>query len=184
MFETNLWNKNVVVPSPLYLGNGKLFVTTGYGGGSMMLKITAVNDSFAVDSIQQIKPEEGIASELQTPIFYKDHLFSILPKDAGPLRGQFVCYHPDDIRKPIWASGAANHFGFGPYLVADDKFIVLSDEGMLTIMQANTKELVQLAQAKILNGQDAWGPMALVNGRLVARDSRRMVCVDIRAAGL
>lgn len=181
MFETTLWNKNVVVASPVYLGNGKLFVTTGYGGGSMMLNINAENDSFEVDSVQQIKPEEGIASELQTPLFYEGHLYSVLPKDAGPLRSQFVCYRPDDIRKLVWASGATHRFGLGPYLVADDKFFILSDEGVLTVMKASTKEPVQLAQSKILNGHDAWGPMALVNGRLLARDSRRLVCVDVRA---
>ncbi len=181
IFETTLWNRNVVAPSPIYLGNGKLFVTSGYGAGSIMLNIKVENDSFAVESVQQVKPEEGIASEQQTPVFYKGHLFSILPKDAGSLRNQFVCYHPDDISKLVWASGTTSRFGLGPYLAADDKFFILSDEGVLTVMKASIKEPIQLAQSKILNGHDAWGPMAIVNGRLLARDSRRLVCVDIRA---
>ena len=181
IFETTLWNRNVVAPSPIYLGNGKLFVTSGYGAGSIMLNIKVENDSFAVESVQQVKPEEGIASEQQTPVFYKGHLFSILPKDAGSLRNQFVCYHPDDISKLVWASGKTSRFGLGPYLAADDKFFILSDEGVLTVMKASIKEPIQLAQSKILNGHDAWGPMAIVNGRLLARDSRRLVCVDIRA---
>ncbi len=183
LFETNVWNKNVVAPSPVYLGNGKLFVTSGYGAGSMILNIKFENGTFIVESVQQTKPEEGIASEQQTPIFYKGHLFSILPKDAGPLRNQFVCFHPDDISKLVWASGTTHRFGLGPYIIADDKFFILSDEGILTIMQASTKEPIQLAQSKILNGHDAWGPMAIVNGRLLARDSRHLVCVDVRALG-
>ena len=181
LFETGLWNKNVVAPSPLYLGDGKLFVTSGYGSGSMMLNITAENDTFAVESIQEVKPGEGIASEQQTPLWYDGHLFSILPKDAGPLRNQFVCYHPDDIRQLVWASGTTSRFGLGPYLMADGKFFIVSDEGVLTVMQASTKEPLPLAQSKILDGHDAWGPLAIVNGRLLARDSRRLVCVDIRA---
>ena len=65
--------------------------------------------------------------------------------------------------------------------MADDKFYILSDDGVLTVIKATPKEYVQLAQAKVLDGVDAWGPLALVDGRLLARDSRRLVCVDLRA---
>jgi outer membrane protein assembly factor BamB len=180
LFETTAWDRNVVAPSPVYLGNGKLFVTSGYGAGSMMLNITVENGNYSVEPVQEITPEEGIASEQQTPLFYDGHLFSILPKDAGPLRNQFVCYNPDDISKLVWASGKTHRFGLGPYLAADDKFYILSDEGELTVMQASTDGPVQLMQAKVLSGHDAWGPMAIVNGWLLARDSRRMVCIDVR----
>ncbi|MFC1607703.1 PQQ-binding-like beta-propeller repeat protein [Candidatus Latescibacterota bacterium] len=181
VFETKLWNKNVVAPSPVYLGDGRLFVTSGYGNGSMMLNISLHNETFEVESMQQVKPGGGISSEQQTPIFHDGHIFSILPKDAGSLRNQFVCYHPDDISTPVWFSGTTRRYGLGPYFIADGKFFILSDEGVLTVMKASTKEPVQLAQSKILDGHDAWGPMAIVNGRLLARDSRRMVCVDVRA---
>ncbi|MBA7590781.1 hypothetical protein ES708_32918 [subsurface metagenome] len=147
-----------------------------------MLNIKDENGAFIVESVQQIKPGEGISSEQQTPLFYDGHLFSILPKDAGPLRNQFVCYNQDDIGELVWASGTTHRFGLGPYILADDKLFILSDEGVLTVMQVSTKEPIQLTQAKILDGFDAWGPMALVNGRLLARDSHRMVCVDIRAS--
>lgn len=179
-FETNLWNKNVVAPSPVYLGDGRLFVTSGYGAGSIMLDIRLENGMYTVEEIMQVKPEEGIASEQQTPLYYDGRLFSIMPKDAGPLRNQFVCYDPGDISKLIWSSGAENRYGLGPYLIADGKFFILSDEGVLTIMEATARAPVLLSQTKILNGHDAWGPMAIVNGRLLARDSRRLVCVDVR----
>ncbi|MCP5102433.1 MAG: PQQ-like beta-propeller repeat protein, partial [bacterium] len=80
----------------------------------------------------------------------------------------------------LWASGKTNRFGLGPYIVADGKFFVLSDDGVLTIVKASTEEYIQLEQAKVLEGVDAWGPMAIVNGRLLARDSRRLVCIDLR----
>lgn len=179
LFETTLWNPIVMAPSPIYVGNNKIFLTAGYGTGSMLLNIKNENDSFTVELIQKIKPEEGIAAEQQTPIFYKGHLFSILPKDAGPLRNQYVCYHPDDIGKPVWISGKTNRFGLGPYLYADDKFFILSDDGVLTVIKASLNDYIQLAQSKILTGHDAWGPLAIVNGRLLARDSRRLVCVDL-----
>ncbi len=180
LFETDLWNKNVIAPSPVYLGDGRMFVTSGYGSGSMMLNIIESDGSFEVEDIDSIEPGEGICSEQQTPLFYDGHLFAILPKDAGPMRNQFVCYNPDDITTSVWTSGTTHRYGLGPYLMADGKFFILSDEGALTIMEATAREPVLLAEAKILDGHDAWGPMALVNGRLLARDSRRLVCIDIR----
>ena len=184
IFETNLFNKNVVAPSPIYLGDGRLFVTAGYGAGSVMLKLKLDGDSISAESLQTLKPGEGLASEQQTPIFYKEHLFSILPKDGGPLRNQLVCCHPDDLSKIVWSSGKTNRFGLGPYIVADGKFYILSDDGVLTVLRASTKEYIQLAQAKVLDGVDAWGPLAIVKGRLLARDSHRMVCIDVRAQSL
>jgi outer membrane protein assembly factor BamB len=146
-----------------------------------MVRIKDEDGVFSVEALQTIKPEEGMASEQQTPLFYSGHLFCILPKDAGPLRNQFVCCHPDDISRIVWLSGKTNRFGLGPYIVADGKFFILSDDGILTIARASAREYVQLAQAKILEGVDAWGPLAFVNGRLLARDSRRLVCIDLRA---
>ena len=181
LFESNLWNPNVIAPSPIQISDEKIFVTAGYGAGSVMLQVNEQAGQFTVDSLQSIKPDAGLASEQQTPIFYKGHLFSILPKDAGAERNQFVCSHPDDIKKIVWSSGKTNRFGLGPYILADEKFFILSDEGVLTMIEASTEKYIQLGQAKILDGHDAWGPLALVNGRLLARDSRRLVCVDLRA---
>lgn len=181
LFASNLWTHNVIAPSPVYLGEGRIFVTAGYGAGSMLLRLKPEGEGFSVESLQRLKSTAGLASEQQTPILYKGHLFSILPKDAGPLRGQFVCCHPGDCSRIIWTSGKTQRFGLGPYIAADGKFFILSDSGELTIIEAGTDGYIQLGQVKILDGVDAWGPMAIAAGRLLARDSRRLVCIDVRA---
>ena len=181
IFESNVFDHAVVAPSPVYIGNGKIFITAGYGAGSMMLQVKTNNGHYTIESVQQLKPDEGLASEQQTPVFFNGHLFSILPKDAGPRRNQFVSCKPSDYGKIIWSSGKTKRFGLGPYLVADDKFYILSDDGVLTIIKATGSKYDELAEFKILQGQDAWGPMVMVSGRLLARDSRTMVCVDMRA---
>jgi outer membrane protein assembly factor BamB len=181
LFSSTVWNHNVIAPSPIHLEDDRIFVTAGYGSGSAVLRLVPEGDGFAVEVLQIIKPDQGIASEQQTPLYHGGYLFSILPKDAGPLRNQFICCRPDDLSTFIWSSGKTNRFGLGPYLMADNKFYILSDDGVLTVLRVSTAEFIQLGQAKILDGVDAWGPMALVNGRLLARDSHRLVCLDIRA---
>lgn len=181
LFKTNEWNPSVIAPSPVYLGNNKIFLTAGYGAGSALMEIIKNNGAFSVNILQKYKPEEGLASEQQTPILYDGFLFSILPKDAGPKRNQFVCSNAENPKNILWSSNRDARFGLGPYFIADDKFYILSDDGILTLAKLSTKEYIQLSQTKVLQGQDAWGPMALINGRLLCRDSRTLVCLDVRA---
>jgi outer membrane protein assembly factor BamB len=161
-----------------------LFLTAGYGAGSMIIQIYEQAGAYSVEVVQQYLPKDGVASEQQTPILYQGHLFSILPKDAGPLREQFVCADLNDGKQILWSSGKTNRFGLGPYLIADGKFYILNDDGVLTIAKATIAGYEQLNQVQILEGQDAWGPMVIVNGRLLLRDSKRLVCVDVRENAL
>jgi outer membrane protein assembly factor BamB len=181
LFESTEWNQTVIAPSPVSLGKGKILFTAGYGAGSMLSKVSKVNGKFTLEVLQKLKPDQGLAAEQQTPIFYKDHVYAIMPKDAGALRNQFVCSNPGDLSNIVWASGKIKRFGLGPFLVADDKFFILSDEGVLTVISGSDSEYRQIAEAKVLSGHDAWGPLAIADGKLLARDSRQMVCIDVRA---
>jgi len=181
LFKSSEWNQTVIAPSPVNVGGEKILFTAGYGAGSLLAKISNLNSGFTVEVLQNLKPDQGLAAEQQTPIYYKNHVFAIMPKDAGALRNQFVCADPNDISKIIWSSGKTKRFGLGPFLLADDKFFILSDDGVLTVIEAHTKKYNQIAEAKILKGHDAWGPLAIADGKLLARDSRQMVCVDVRA---
>lgn len=106
-------------------------------------------------------------------------MYGIQPKDAGPLRNQLICVDPADVTKVIWTSGKDGRFGLGPYLIADQKMFILDDEGVLTMVKPDKNKYVQLAQKKLFDGVDAWGPMALADGFLLLRDSKKMYCVKV-----
>lgn len=179
LWSTNAWDNAVIVPSPVVFPDGRIFLTAGYGAGAAMIQVKKTEYIFSVDVLYKTKPREGLSCEQQTPLLYKGHLFGILTKDAGPLRTQFVCYHPNG--KIVWSSGSDHQFGLGPYLLADEKFFILRDDGVLVIAKASLEGYKELDQAKILKGRDAWGPIALAGGRLLARDTRQLVCIDIAA---
>ena len=79
-----------------------------------------------------------------------------------------------------WDGAPAIFAGSHP-AVADGKFFILSDDGVLTMLKANTVEYIQLDHAEVLDGQDSWGPLALAGGRMLLRDSRQMVCINVGA---
>ncbi|MBT3243792.1 MAG: PQQ-binding-like beta-propeller repeat protein [Bacteroidetes bacterium] len=183
LWSTSEWNHSVVAPSAVCMPDGKVFLAAGYGVGSMMIEVKALNGKFEVSVLDEYKTIEGLASEQQTPLFYGGKLFGILPKDAGPMRNQFVCVNPDDPRKILWSSGKEARFGLGPYIIADNKLFILSDDGELTIARLSTTSWQQLDQMKILDGHDAWAPIAIADGYMIMRDSKTMVCLDMRKCG-
>jgi outer membrane protein assembly factor BamB len=79
----------------------------------------------------------------------------------------------------VWTSGKDHRFGLGPYLIADEKMYILDDDGTLTMIKPDPSGYIELAQKKILDGHDAWGPLAIADGRLLMRDSKTMVCLAI-----
>ncbi len=180
LWSTDAWNHPVVAPSPVCLPDGKVFLSAGYGAGSMLLQLVENEGVFEVEILAEYAPKEGLSSEQQTPIYYEGYLYGILPKDAGALRNELVCVHPDNIQQPIWSSGKANRFGLGPYLIADDKLYILDDNAVLTIARPGKTRYEQLDQIQLFEGFDAWAPFALADGYLILRDSRRMVCLDLR----
>ncbi len=177
LWETTDWKPAVMSPSPVKLDDKRIFITAGYGEGSMILQLSRENDKFTIAPLQTI-PRSRFACEQHTPILYKKHLFSILPGDAGALKKQAVCMTTDGIH--VWNSGKKNRFGIGPFLIADDKILILNDDGELTMAKASTTEYKELAHARVLEGHDSWGPMALVEGKLLLRDFNKMICLDLR----
>ena len=176
------WTPSVIAPSPVALDDGRIFLTAGYGAGSALLKVTSSDGDYKVETVYKKKPREGLACEQMTPLFYEGHLFGIMPKDGGALRNQLICYEPDGTI--VWSSGKTVRFGIGPYILADAKFYIMDDDGALTMARYSLEGYTQLGHAKVLDGVDSWGPLALVNGRLLARDSTRMVCLDVSRDGI
>ncbi len=180
LWETSEWNHSVVAPSPVCLPDGKIFMTAGYGAGSMMLQLSENNGAYSVEILTEYAPREGLACEQQTPVYWNGHLFGILPKDGGALRNQFVCVHPSDPQNVVWSSGKETRFGLGPFFIADNKFFILNDDGTLTIARPSTESYIQIDQYKVIeDGHDAWAPFAIANGYLLMRDADTMVCLDL-----
>ncbi len=181
LWATEEWRHDVVAASPICMPDGKVFLSAAYGTGCMAIQLKETDGGIVPEITDVYKPGEGFAAEQQTPIFYKGRLFSILPKYAASLRNQFVCVDPDNYREMVWTSGKSARFGLGPYILADGKFFILSDDGVLTIARASTDKYLQLDQIKVFpDGHDAWAPIAVADGYMVLRDSKEMVCINIK----
>jgi outer membrane protein assembly factor BamB len=180
LWKSNKWNKSVVAPSPICTPQGKIFLTAGYGAGSMVLQLLENGGNFSVKEFKTFKPGDGLSSEQQTPIQSDGHLFGIMPKDAKTLRNQLVCVDAEDPTKIVWSSGSEARFGLGPYILVDDKILLLNDDATLYIIRKSLKGYEELDHVRLFDGIDAWAPLAVADGYMVLRDSKKMVCIQLK----
>jgi outer membrane protein assembly factor BamB len=179
LWSQTKWQPSVVAPSPLQLSESHIFLVAGYGAGGALLKVDATGDKWTATITQQYKPSEGLSSEQQTPILYNNMILTIMPKDGGSLRDKFVAYSPTDLHTPVWTSAADERFGLGPYLVINDRFFALKDDGELYVYKIETGNMRLEKKQRVMEGVDAWGPMAYADGRLLVRDAHNVRCLKI-----
>ncbi len=177
LWTSDEWTPNVVAPSPVIIGENRVYTTAGYGTGGAIHDIERDGDTFTATLVTRYRPTRGISSEQQTPLFYNGRLYSIMPKDSGGYKNQFVAAGIDG--KITWSSGGTVQFGIGPILVADNKFWILDDDGGLTVGVIENDQWKQLAKARVLQGVDSWGPITLAGTRMILRDSHTMICLDL-----
>lgn len=181
LWMTKEWSPATTAASPVYLGNNEIAVFGSYGAGGARISISFDGSAFSVKVREQHKATEGIASDQQTPVIFEDYIWTVMPENAGALKKQLVCYNKSDLLKPVWSSGKENRFGrgLGPYIFSGDKMYLLDDDGKLYLFQVNKTQVKLLASKKILDGIEAWGPMAIAGKLLIMRDARNLVCLDI-----
>ena len=179
LWESAEWNVPVVAPTPVPVGEGRFWITSGYGAGSALFQLEQGAGGSIVAKLVKRVERTVFACEQHTPVFYQGHLYTVLPADAGAVRKEAVCMDPEG--RVLWTSGPAARFGLGPFMVADGKLLILEDDGVLTMAEASPAGFVRLASAKVLDGKEAWAPMALADGRLLVRDYGTLRCLDLRA---
>jgi len=181
LWETTDWQVRFAnVPSPVVIGNGHVLLSGGYGSGSMMIRVVETDGGgLAVKTVWRHEQSRQFGSEQQTPVFYEGHVYGVLPKEAGAVAEQLICMNLTG--EHVWASGRDHRFGLGPYLIADGLLFAMNDEGVLTMAEASAEAFRPLARAKVLaDGHETWAPLAIADGRLLVRDLRHMVCLDVR----
>jgi outer membrane protein assembly factor BamB len=168
------------IPSPVPLGDGRIFLSGGYHSGSLMLRVREEGGKLSVEPDFALEWQE-FGSEQQTPILYQGYLYGVSSN------GELVCLDPsaeEPEKRIVWRSGRANRFGLGPYLIAGGLLFVMNDSAELTLAEATPQGYRALDRAKVFDhGEEAWGPMALAGGRLIVRDLKRMACLDVSRKG-
>jgi len=181
LWSSTEWSPATTAASPLQIGNNEIAVFGSYGAGGARVVISFDGSSYSASVKEQHKGTEGIASDQQTPILVGEYIWVVMPENAGPLKKQLVCFHKSNLLKPVWSSGKDTRFGrgLGPYIVSGNKLYLLDDDCNLYLFGIDKASVKLLASHKVMDGIEAWGPMAIAGKYLIVRDARNLLCLNI-----
>ena len=171
---THLWRTNRPVPQPVAIGDGRLFLTIGYGGGCAMIRVARSDDG--TWSASEIFQDTRSGSRVPPALFYQGHIYT----NSDDNRRGLQCLDANGDVK--WETVNKPKFGQGSMIIADGVIFIVNDEtGELVMAEASPNGYKELARAKVLGGREIWAPLALSNGHLVLRDMSQMKCVFVGA---
>lgn len=158
---------SVNAATPLIIGN-QAFFSTSYDTGALLLKLRK-------DGADEVWADEEVMSNHYNTCVYRDgYLYGLDGRqEVGP---NFRCVELKT-RKVQWDK---QRFGCATMVLADGRLIVLTEKGELVLVQATPEAYRELARAQIFEAGPCRAQIALTNGRLYARDQRKMVCVEMK----
>ena len=145
------------------------FVSVGYNGGSLLLKLDG-------DKLQEIYSTKEMANHFNNCVLYNGHLYGFDGNAHVSSQVRLVCMeHMTGTVK--WHQRG---FGCASLMIAGDKLIVLSEEGILSIAPVSATGFNEMARAQVLDGR-CWTMPVLVNGYIYCRNAEGdLVCLDVR----
>jgi outer membrane protein assembly factor BamB len=158
---------SVNAATPLIIGN-LAFFSTSYDTGALLIKLRK-------DGADEVWTDEEVMSNHYNTCVYQDgYLYGFDGRqEAGP---NFRCVELKT-KKIMWER---DRFGCGSMAIADGKLIVLTERGELYLVQATPQAYRELGKVRLSDAGPCRAQIALAEGRLYARDQRKLMCVDLR----
>ena len=168
------WSCRIPVPNVTEIGDGRLFITGGYEAGSAMIKVEKGGDSYTVTELYKT---DDFGTHCHPPVLYEGHLYAHCTTNTR--RDGMVCMDIDG--KVKWKTGRSPVFDKGGFLLADGLiFSVDGRQGILYLVEPGPAGYKELAKARLLDTNECWGPLALVDDKLLIRDQKQMRCVVVK----
>jgi len=152
--------------------DGQVFITSGYGSGSEMLKINVDGDKAAVEKVWE-------SSELDNQhggvILIDGYLYAAAHKKN---RGKWICLD--------WRTGALKYaekgVGMGSATAADGMLYTLSEKGVMGLVSLNPDAHTVISSFKHPDGGEgkSWAHPVVCGRRLYLRQGEKLFVYDIR----
>lgn len=172
----------IPIPHPTALPGDRLFISGGYGAGSVMVKVEKNGDEIQVSELFRL---DNRGSQVQQVIYHDGYLYANFNTNEN-LRKEpegLICL--DENGETMWKTNQSPPMNRGNLIIADDKILALGGEnGILYMAKATPKGYQEMASANIFETKPRenmiWAPMALTDGKLVLRNQSMMKCLDLK----
>lgn len=155
--------------TPIVTGEG-IFISSGYNRGCSLLR-------FAGQRLDAVYENRNMRNHFNNSVLLDGHLYGIDGNSNSSRNCKLVCLNLKS-GEAIWSERG---MGCGSLMAADGKLIVLSDDGVLSIVEATSNGYQELSKVRVLEGP-CWTVPVLAGHRIYARNAPgELVCVDVRA---
>jgi outer membrane protein assembly factor BamB len=158
---------NATCSQPHVLSGDRILLTKGYGEGAEMIRIVEQDGKFVTDSVW--KNSRVLKTKFTNITIIGDHAYGL---SDGIL--QCVALEDGKIR---WRGGRYLH---GQLLGVGDLIVVLGEDGVLALVEANPKKYVELGRIDALAGK-TWNSFALYGKLLLIRNAQEAACYELPA---
>jgi outer membrane protein assembly factor BamB len=159
-------NASVNAATPVVVGK-EVFFSASYDTGAILL--TARKDSF--DEIWS--NDESLSCHYGTPIYYDGRLYGFHGRQEQKASLRCIDWKTGEVR---WSK---DQFGCGSMIRVGDLLVILNENGELVLVEATSRSFKELARAPVL-GAGCRAQIALSNGKLYARDTKKLVCLELK----
>jgi outer membrane protein assembly factor BamB len=153
---------------PVQTEDGVLLVSSAYSGGTRALRLTRDNDATRVEELwhtNQMRVHHGNLLPIGRHAYGSSGDFGPAPLTAVDLRSGEV----------VWRDRA---FAKAKLVRADDRLVVLDEDGSLGLVRVSPAGLEVEARAEVFSSR-SWTAPTLVGSRLYLRDRKKMRALDL-----
>ena len=153
------------VAQPLVLPGERVFISSGYGVGSKLIKVARSEGGEFMT--EQLWKSRGLKAKFTNVVHREGFIYGL---DDGIL----VCLDLAD-GKRRWKRG---RYGHGQLLLVDDLLLILTEKGQLALVEANPNEFKEVARIPAIEGT-TWNNPALAGHYLLVRNSKEAACFEL-----
>jgi outer membrane protein assembly factor BamB len=150
---------------PSVIGENRVFLSTGYGMGAVLIEVAATGTGFTV---REVWRTNRMKNQFTSSVHHDGFIYGLdeailacLDAATGELK---------------WKGG---RYGYGQVILASGHLVVTTDEGDLALVRATPERHVEVARFSALSGR-TWNHPAIADGYLLIRNGREMAAFDLR----
>lgn len=157
---------SINISQPVFIGEDRMFLSTGYGYGCELVKFTKEGDAIAAE---QVWKNRNMKNKMASSVYKDGYLYGL---DDTVL----VCLDGETGERK-WKGG---RYGYGQLLLSDNHLILLSEKGDIAMVEATPQEHREIHKVNAIKGK-TWNYPAMVDGYLLVRNASEMACYDLLA---
>jgi outer membrane protein assembly factor BamB len=158
---------NGPIAMPVFVPPNRIFVSTANDVGGVLLEVSKADGKATV---REVWASREMKNHFNTTVYHQGHLYGF---DNATFKALDVA-----TGKTKWAQRG---FGKGTLVLADGLLLVLSDRGVLALVEASSEAYRELGRVQAMTGK-SWTSPSVAGGRILLRDQDEIVAYDLRTA--